>query len=349
MTRKNIIELLSKKGYRPYGEEYADVFVRKTGEKVFVVTIRRLLEHADAETAATYIEGVVERYRQLNSDLRFKVTAKYRKPVGILNILLTTDGMFSEDVHSIVEQIHGIWIVPRNTNKIYVFENQSADFDGLYEYLSAKPQYNEKKTDTSTFRLTPVNITIVVLNVLAFLMVILLNGGYFAVYDTDIMLRMGAMSNETVMAGKWYQMITSMFLHFGIGHLANNMILLTYAGCQLEQRLGSLQYFILYFLSGIAGNVLSLISYQHAGEQVVSAGASGAIFGVIGALFVVLIINHEKHDTMTPKRLAILAILTIYNGMTDAGIDNAAHIGGLIGGLIGGFLLSKISQYVKLE
>lgn len=349
MTRKNIIELLSKKGYRPYGEEYADVFVRKTGEKVFVVTIRRLLEHADAETAATYMEGVVERYRQLNSDLRYKATAKYRKPVGILNILLTTDSMFSEDVHSIVEQIHGIWIVPRNTNKIYVFENQSTDFDGLYEYLSAKPQYNEKKTDTSTFRLTPVNITIVVLNVLAFLMVILLNGGYFAVYDTDIMLRMGAMSNETVMAGKWYQMITSMFLHFGIGHLANNMILLTYAGCQLEQRLGSLQYFILYFLSGIAGNVLSLISYQHAGEQVVSAGASGAIFGVIGALFVVLILHHEKHDTMTPVRLAILAILTIYNGMTDAGIDNAAHIGGLIGGLIGGFLLSKISQYVKLE
>ncbi len=349
MTRKNIIELLSKKGYRPYGEEYADVFVRKTGQKVFVVTIRRMLEHGDAEAAAIYANGVVERYQRMNSDLRFKVTAKYRKPVGILNILLTTDGMLLDDVRSIVEQIQGLWVVARDTNRIYVFENQSSDFDGLYEYLSAGLQYNEKKTDSSAFRLTPVNIAIVVLNVLAFLAVILLNGDYLAVYDTDIMLRMGAMSYETVMAGKWYQMITSMFLHFGIGHLANNMILLTYAGCQLEQRLGSLQYFILYFLSGITGNVLSLISYQHAGEQVVSAGASGAIFGVIGALFVVLVLHHEKHDTMTPVRLAILAILTIYNGMTDGGIDNAAHIGGLIGGLIGGFLLSKISQYVKLE
>ena len=84
-------------------------------------------------------------------------------------------------------------------------------------------------------------------------------------------------------------------------------------------------------------------------EYIVSAGASGAVFGVIGALFVVLLVNRTKAESMTPKRLLFMIIITIYYGMTTVGINNAAHIGGLLTGIFGGFLLSKISQYGKLK
>ena len=127
------------------------------------------------------------------------------------------------------------------------------------------------------------------------------------------------------------------------------MLLLVYAGCQLEKIIGKIPYFILYIASGICGNVVSLWYYHSIGEYAVSAGASGAIFGVIGALLVVLFINRTKTAETTPKRLLFLAFITIYYGMTTIGVDNAAHIGGFICGIIGGFLLSKVSQYGKLE
>ncbi|HCJ09432.1 MAG TPA: rhomboid family intramembrane serine protease [Lachnospiraceae bacterium] len=192
-------------------------------------------------------------------------------------------------------------------------------------------------------------MAIVALNVLCFILVIVLNGGYAATLDSDTMLRMGALSYDTFTSGKWYQIITSMFLHFGITHLFNNMILLIYAGCQLEQMVGKIRYLLLYMGSGIVGNAASLWYYHSIGEYAVSAGASGAIFGVIGALLVILAWNRTNNAETTPRRLFFLAFITIYYGMTTIGVDNAAHIGGLISGIFGGFLLSKVAQYGKLK
>ena len=176
-----------------------------------------------------------------------------------------------------------------------------------------------------------------------------MNHGYDSVYDTDVMLHMGALSYKTFMGGAWYQIFTSLFIHFGLSHLVNNMILLAYAGYELEKMLGKIPYLMIYVISGLLGNVLSLWYYHHIGEDPVSAGASGAIFGVIGALFVMLLLYHSESQNLTPRRLVFMTVVTIYYGMTTIGVDNAAHIGGLISGGVGGFLLSKILQYGKLK
>ena len=131
--------------------------------------------------------------------------------------------------------------------------------------------------------------------------------------------------------------------------MMNNMILLAYTGCELERKIGSLAYFISYMCFGIVGNLASLWYYHGQGRQVVSAGASGAIYGVIGALFVLLLVRQIKTPNLSPKRFLIMIGITIYHGLTSVGVDNAAHIGGLIAGVIGGLLLSKISHYGKLE
>lgn len=334
----DIATLLRQYGYQRFDEAKPGVYIHETEEKIFIVTLNRFHDNIRAQV-----------YEERQRQREYIVATRYHKSVATLHLMVTKTGMFEDDIFELVHAMPNLWLVAEDTGKVYIFENQIQDFDGLYEYLSASLQYNGKNNrKNQTFQFTPVNMLIVAINILVFLGIIVLNKSFYAVYDTDIMLRMGAMSYDTVMAGKWYQLITAVFLHFGIGHLTNNMILLTYVGCELERRLGKCKYLILYLFSGIIGNVASLLFYYYKGEAVVSAGASGAIFGVIGALFIILLTSHTKTDDLTPKRLLLMAILTIYYGLTSVGVDNAAHIGGLFAGIISGFLLSKISQYGKL-
>lgn len=335
-----LIALLCQYGYRLLVEEKNGVFIRETDQQIYIITVSRAGVGVQADT-----------YERIQKQVEFLAVTRYRKSVSTLHLLVTENGIFDDQVKSMVNTLTNMWFVAGDTGRIYIFENQLQNFDGLYEYLSDGLWDAKKAEKKALFTITPVNMVIVGLNILVFLGIIIFNKGYFAVYDTDIMLQMGAMSYDTVMSGGWYRLITSLFLHFGLSHLVNNMVLLTYVGCELENRVGSVKYLIIYLLSGAAGNVVSLVFTHIFTENiyVVSAGASGAIFGVIGALFVVVLKNHTKTETLTPQRLLLLVIITIYCGLTSEGVDNAAHIGGLFGGIIGGFLLSKISQYGKLE
>lgn len=333
---ERVVELLYRKGYRPLEPEDGGVLVRETDEVVYILALSTFRPELDASL-----------YEKAASRLIFNAATRYQKKVELLNLVATESGMFQEDAMQFVERLHNVWFIAKDTGRIYIFENQPSQFDGLYEYIDNGVR--DWKSNKNGFRLTPVNMIIVALNVLCFILVIVLNGGYAATLDSDTMLRMGALSYDTFISGKWYQIITSMFLHFGITHLFNNMILLIYAGCQLEQMVGKMRYLLLYVGSGIVGNAASLWYYHSIGEYAVSAGASGAIFGVIGALLVILARNRTNNAETTPRRLFFLAFITIYYGMTTIGVDNAAHIGGLISGIFGGFLLSKIAQYGKLK
>lgn len=333
---ERVVELLYRKGYHPLEPEDGGVLVRETDEVVYILALSTFRPELDTSL-----------YENAASRLIFNVATRYQKKVELLNMVATESGMFQEDAMQFVEKVHNVWFIAKDTGRIYIFENQPSQFDGLYEYIDNGVR--DWKSNKNGFRLTPVNMIIVALNVFCFILVIVLNGGYAATLDSDTMLRMGALSYDTFISGKWYQIITSMFLHFGITHLFNNMILLIYAGCQLEQMVGKMRYLLLYVGSGIVGNAASLWYYYSIGEYAVSAGASGAIFGVIGALLVILAWNRTNNAETTPRRLFFLAFITIYYGMTTIGVDNAAHIGGLISGIFGGFLLSKIAQYGKLK
>lgn len=333
---ERIVELLYQKGYRPLDSKDGGVLIRETDEIVYILALSTFRPELDATL-----------YENAASRIIFNVATRYQKKVELLNLVATESGMFQEDAMQFVEKLHNVWFIAKDTGRIYIFENQPSQFDDLYEYLDNG--IRDWKPKKNGFALTPVNMAIVALNVLCFILVIVLNGGYAATLDSDTMLRMGALSYDTFTSGKWYQIITSMFLHFGITHLFNNMILLIYAGCQLEQMVGKIRYLLLYMGSGIVGNAASLWYYHSIGEYAVSAGASGAIFGVIGALLVILAWNRTNNAETTPRRLFFLAFITIYYGMTTIGVDNTAHIGGLISGIFGGFLLSKVAQYGKLK
>lgn len=153
--------------------------------------------------------------------------------------------------------------------------------------------------------------------------------------DAGFMLEHGAMYiPDIIYAGKYYELFTCMFLHFGFEHLMNNMIALLLMGWQLEHELGGAKYVLLYLLSGLAGNLLSLATELHAEEYAVSAGASGAIFGIVGALFYIAVRNHGRIGDISGKGILFMIAVTLYHGFTNGGINNSAHIGGALAGFI---------------
>ena len=164
--------------------------------------------------------------------------------------------------------------------------------------------------------------------------------------DVDYMLSMGASYEPYILENhEWYRLITHFFLHFGWDHLFNNMISLLVLGYALEQVMGKLCYTVLYFLSGIVAGVASIAyNIMVTGEYSVSCGASGAIYGLTGALLVLLIRgNRNRRSSEVPRYLLYLAV-SLYSGFQDTSIDNAAHVGGFLAGVVICFFISKRKQ-----
>lgn len=223
------------------------------------------------------------------------------------------------------------WIVDLNYNRLIIYENQPFDYmslrQPLEDLLAGKKLY--KRSKSQHFSL--INTLLVIINVVVFL--ILEIGGDTG--DAYYMLTRGAMFGPIMVEnGEYYRLFTSMFLHFGINHLSGNMVSLLFLGDNLERVLGKIKYLLLYLLSGLGASFCSFAYNFIKGEVVVAAGASGAVFGVIGALFYILIRNKGKFEDLTSMRLGILIVYILYSGFMSPGIDNTAHIAGLIIGFL---------------
>lgn len=190
----------------------------------------------------------------------------------------------------------------------------------------------------------PCTVILVAINVAVFLLLSLRG----MTKDGMFLLQHGAMYVPYITEkGEYYRIFTSMFLHFGFDHLLNNMVVLAAVGWNLEYELGGLKFLILYFLSGLGGNVLSAWWDIRIGDYAISAGASGAIFGVIGALLYVAIRNRGRVGDISGKGILFMIALSLYYGFSSGGVDNMAHIGGLATGFVLSILLyrKKKSKY----
>lgn len=133
---------------------------------------------------------------------------------------------------------------------------------------------------------------------------------------------------------EWYRLVSYMFLHMGINHLANNMILIFFLGEELERTLGKWRFFFVYFSSGIIAGLVSIVYNMLGGNDVSSVGASGAGFGLIGATICLLLADRRLRGTVLVKRVLLFAAVSLYAGFSEQGIDNAAHVGGVIAGAV---------------
>ncbi|MBE5982552.1 rhomboid family intramembrane serine protease [Lacrimispora sp. AGF001] len=183
-----------------------------------------------------------------------------------------------------------------------------------------------------------VNIGLIAVNIIYFLY-LEMNG---STEDTQFMVSHGAMYAPLVIErGEYYRLITSTFMHFGINHIMNNMLILFILGDNLERALGHIKYLLFYLICGVGANVASMIINLSGYRNVVSAGASGAIFGVIGGLLYAVAVNRGQLEDLSTRQLVVVILCSLYFGFTSTGVDNAAHIAGLIIGIIMGVILYR--------
>ncbi len=153
-----------------------------------------------------------------------------------------------------------------------------------------------------------------------------------------------ALISRAVLDGhEWYRLVTSAFLHFGLQHLFSNMLILFLAGAVAEVNLGSVPFLALYLASALTGNAASVCLDALTGAQTVSVGASGAVFGVMGTILVLLFRARGQigKGSSLGLRAVLMLLFSVYSGFAAGDVNNAAHLGGLAAGVLLGLLFTR--------
>ncbi|MDP8566657.1 rhomboid family intramembrane serine protease [Methylophilus aquaticus] len=175
---------------------------------------------------------------------------------------------------------------------------------------------------------------LIFLNMLVFVLMLLGGAGFWHSPNT-VQLVWGANFAPATADGQWWRLGSAMFLHFGALHLGMNMLALWDGGKLVERMFGAYRFLVIYLISGVVGNLLSLVIQ---GNDAVSGGASGAVFGIYGALMVYVWFARHQMQQVEFRWLFLGALafsaLTIAMGYIVPGIDNSAHIGGFATGIV---------------
>jgi rhomboid protease GluP len=189
-----------------------------------------------------------------------------------------------------------------------------------------------------------VTYILIAVNVLVFALTAYLSGSIFN-SNINVLVLLGAKVNELISQGQYYRLVTCMFLHGGIIHITLNMYSLYFLGPLIEGIYGKVKYLAVYFISGI---LASMFSYWFSPD--ISIGASGAIFGLLGAALVFAIKMRDRiRKEFIANVLSVIGVNLII-GFSIPNVDNFAHLGGLIGGIITSFFLFRsTSQYLHYK
>jgi rhomboid protease GluP len=211
-------------------------------------------------------------------------------------------------------------------------ETIKKDWNATIDFLKPKPG----------FYATPI---IIYINMAVFLLMVFAGLGFID-FEAKDLVHWGANYGPYTTKGQWWRLLTSTFLHAGFMHLILNMYGLLFVGLFLEPVLGKNRFMICYIATGLIASLTSLKMHP----QVVSIGASGAIFGMYG-IFLALLISKIFPPPMQKAFLTSTLIFVGYNLIIgiSGGVDNAAHIGGLISGFVIGLLLGKTIKMEKEE
>jgi membrane associated rhomboid family serine protease len=192
-----------------------------------------------------------------------------------------------------------------------------------------------------------VTYAILGLNAVMLVVVAVFSGGGLGVLSPaqDALCRLGALNSFAIAEqGQWWRLLTVMVLHGGILHFALNSYALFLFGPTLEQVLGHARYLALYVVSGLAGSAASFAI----GDTALGVGASGAIFGLLGALVAYFFRRRDRGGSAPLQRLIIIVALNLVLALNIPQIDNLAHAGGFVGGLVAMALMDALPQRNRL-
>lgn len=217
-------------------------------------------------------------------------------------------------------------IFPDITNETNFKEEGMDLFIKLTQDINKKNEKdNEIASDVFKSKKPYVTLGIIFINFVVFLLMYILGNGST---DSNTLVKFGALYKPFVLNGDYFRIVTTAFLHIGVIHLLVNNYSLYVLGSQMESFLGKFKFLFVYLVSAISGSLMSLIF-----TDALSAGASGAIFGLLGSMLYFGYNYRVFLGNVLKSQIIPLIILNLFIGFVLPGIDNAAHIGGLVGGV----------------
>ncbi len=251
-------------------------------------------------------------------------------------------------VRSFSEQMENCWIADLSEQHLLIYENQPAEFAGtrilIENFLlerGTEHYYREEVCSRTNAPknlgkgiqryISPCNTALILLCAAVFLVMDL----FCSAEQISRVFEYGSLYWPAIFQGhEYYRLLTYMFLHSGFEHLANNMLVLLFIGDNVERAFGKWRYLVIYFSSGVIAGIVSIVYNMSNGNYTFSIGASGAVFGIIGAMACLLLLNRGRLENITLPRIIFFIFLSLYGGFTSQGIDNAAHVGGLAAGIL---------------
>ena len=297
------------------------------------------------------IVRIVSHYIHNEEQLKFdrfklkKILGNLKKKTFSINMpVLSIYTSVGEDVDLMDSEDNILSVLVRNTNDIKndslvkvfpdIVEKTHHDEKGVELFVKIsddinKDSFEKSKKVEKIFSMKQPIITygIIAICALMFIMTYFFGNGS---NDSMTLIKFGANASWLVKNGEYFRIFSCMFLHAGIIHLLCNMYSLYVIGPQIESFYGKLKYLFIYIFSGICGSILSL---AFAANNYISVGASGAIFGLLGAMLYFGYHYRVYLGNVLKSQIVPVILVNLFIGFMLTGVDNFAHIGGLLGGL----------------
>lgn len=311
-----------------------------------------------------------DQYVNIKRQLTERFHSHYGKEVKLLSIICTEELDKTKHVFASYSEV---WLIDKKNYRLLIYENQQEDFlsirESIYRTLdsiksefihnsnmdikdthftnqhynkyedgySYEENYKDNKSRKPKYEF--VYIIIVLIN-LAVHLIMNLKPVVSSSIINDLVLYWRACFYEQ----EYYRVFTYMFLHSNVDHLANNMFLLFVLGKNVEMVLGKFKFITLYILSGVLAGFGSITYNMYQNNNVVSVGASGAIFGIVGGMAYLIISNKNNIRNISKRQILLFIVFSLYGGFTSSRIDNVAHITGLIAGIALTAILDKVGR-----
>jgi len=305
--------------------------------------------NSDMWTVSKDIGGVLYRLIFVNEiEMQLNQLMLYDIPNDKNNIyILLSEGEVNEDEMTkflSLNNILGKPIIRVNISEKKVNYSENVNTQIVQELAAVMSNNNlySKREKISMSDKPLITMGIISINIIMYILTAYLSlaaQGSIFTSDTNVLIFLGAKVNNLISQGQYFRLFTCMFLHGGIVHIGVNMYSLYAIGPMVEKVYGKAKFIAIYFGAGIVASIFSYIF-----STSVSIGASGAIFGLLGAVLVFAIKSKGKTGNAFIRSILSVIVINIFIGATLPNIDNFAHMGGLLGGMLIAFLVSFKSE-----
>lgn len=275
-----------------------------------------------------------------NGDIDGAEAIEYIKTLGksfSLNIIiLSSDEYIYTNQSSLVNKL----IIDKDNYKVIKCDDSCIPLRHIFENIVKDNEIKKANEKGVYLQYKVLTLILIGINIVVFLLTAFTSGSIFDI-DLNVLINFGAESSILITQGQIWRLLTCAFLHSGLIHIAFNMYSLYIIGPQIEQIYGIKKYLSVYIFSCLTSSLLSYLMNPYG----ISVGASGGIFGLLGALLAFAIIERNKIQKKYISSLMQIIVINLFIGLSIKNIDNFAHIGGLIGGMSIGY----ISYQVKLH